>query len=82
LGGWVSVAGSETRVVTDTTVTYLAANEKVVVAGTDEVIVKEPKQISTGLARMSAMLVGKTTPDRATMPHSEFPIAPTWCANY
>jgi hypothetical protein len=25
--------------------------------------VKEPKQISTGLARMSAMLLGKTTRD-------------------
>jgi hypothetical protein len=43
--------------------------------------VKEPKQISTGLARMSAMLTGKTTPDRATMLHSEFPITPTrWLA--
>jgi hypothetical protein len=46
-----------------------------------EVAVKEPKQISTGLARMSAMLAGKTTPDRATMLHSEFPISPTWRAN-
>jgi hypothetical protein len=27
------------------------------------------------------MLVGKTTPDRATMLHNEFPIAPTWRAN-
>jgi hypothetical protein len=42
---------------------------------------KEPKQISTGLARMSAMLAGKTTPDWATMLHSEFPITPTWRAN-
>jgi hypothetical protein len=46
-----------------------------------EVAVKEPKQISTGLARMSTMLARKTTPDRATMLHSEFPISPTWCAN-
>jgi hypothetical protein len=46
-----------------------------------EVVVKEPKQISTGLARMSAMLAGKTTPDQATMLHSEFPISPTWRAN-
>jgi hypothetical protein len=46
-----------------------------------EVAVKEPKQISTGLARMSAMLAGKTTPDRATMLHSEFPISPTRRAN-
>jgi hypothetical protein len=43
---------------------------------------KEPKQISTGLARMSAMLARKTTPDRATMLHSKFPISPTWRANY
>jgi hypothetical protein len=42
-----------------------------------EVTVKEPKQISTGLVRMSAMLVGKTTPDRVTMLHSEFLISPT-----
>jgi hypothetical protein len=35
--------------------------------------VKEPKQISTGLARMSVMLARRTTPDRATMLHSEFP---------
>jgi hypothetical protein len=43
--------------------------------------VKEPKQISTGLASMSAMLTGKRTPDRVTMLHSEFPISPTRCAN-
>jgi hypothetical protein len=24
------------------------------------------------------MLAGKTTPDRATMLHNEFPISPTW----
>jgi hypothetical protein len=28
------------------------------------------------------MLVGKTTPDRATMLHSELPIPPTWRANF
>jgi hypothetical protein len=49
----------------------------VATASVVEVAVKEPKQISTGLARMSAMLAGKETPDRATMLHSEFPIAPT-----
>jgi hypothetical protein len=43
--------------------------------------VKEPKQISTRLARMSAMLAGKTTPNRAAMLHSEFLISPTWRAN-
>jgi hypothetical protein len=42
---------------------------------------KEPKQISTRLARMSGMLAGKTTPDRAAMLHSEFLISPTWRAN-
>jgi hypothetical protein len=42
---------------------------------------KEPKQISTRLARMSAVLAGKSTADRATMLHSEFPITPTWRAN-
>jgi hypothetical protein len=43
--------------------------------------VKEPMQISTGSARMSAMIAGKTTPDRAAMLHREFLIAPTWRAN-
>jgi hypothetical protein len=49
---------------------------KVTTASLVEVAVKEPKQISTGLARMSATLAGKTSPDRATMLHSEFPITP------
>jgi hypothetical protein len=43
--------------------------------------VKDPKQISTRLARVSSMLAGKTTLDRATMLHSEFLISPTWRAN-
>jgi hypothetical protein len=43
---------------------------------------KDPKQVSTTLVRMSAMLAEKTTPDRATMLHSEFPITPTKRANY
>jgi hypothetical protein len=42
-----------------------------------EVAVKEPKQISMGLARMSAILAGKTTPVRAAMLHNEFLISPT-----
>ena len=46
-----------------------------------EIVVKDPKQISTGSARKAAMLAGKTTPDWATMLHSEFPITPTWRAN-
>jgi hypothetical protein len=44
--------------------------------------VKEPKQISTGLARMDTMLALNMTPDRATMLHSELPISPAWRANY
>jgi hypothetical protein len=43
--------------------------------------VKEPKRISMGLVRMAAMLARKTTPDRATMLHSEFLFSPTWPAN-
>jgi hypothetical protein len=61
--------------------TGAAATEEVVAAGTVEVAVNEPKRISTGLARIAAMLTGKTIPDRATMLHNEFPIAPTWRAN-
>jgi hypothetical protein len=47
---------------------------EVAVAGMVEVDVKEPKHISTGLARMSAMLARKMTLDVATMLHREFPI--------
>jgi hypothetical protein len=46
-----------------------------------EVAVKDPKQISTGLVRMFAMLTRKTTLDQATILHSEFPISLTWRAN-
>jgi hypothetical protein len=46
------------------------------------VAVKKLKQISTGSVRMSAMLAGKTTPDRAAMLHNEFLISPTWRANF
>jgi hypothetical protein len=56
---------------------FMEAVEEVTAEGVVEVAVKEPKQISTGLARMSTMLAGKTIPDRATMLHSEFPISPT-----
>jgi hypothetical protein len=48
-----------------------------VAASAVEVAVKEPKPISIGLARMSAILARKATPDRATMLHSEFSISPT-----
>jgi hypothetical protein len=66
LGVATGVAGAFTKVVRE------VATARVV-----EVAMKEPKQISMGLARMSVMLAGKTTPDRATMLHSEFPISPT-----
>jgi hypothetical protein len=60
---------------------FTEAVGEVAAASVVEVVVKEPKQISMGLARMSAMLAGKTTPNRATMLHSEFPISPTWRQN-
>jgi hypothetical protein len=57
--------------------TFTEAVGEVVAASVVEVAVKEPKQISIGSARMSAMLAGKTTPDRAAMLHNEFLISPT-----
>jgi hypothetical protein len=54
---------------------------RVTAASVVKVAVNEPKQISTGLAGMSAMLAGKMTPDRAAMLHSVFLISPTWRAN-
>jgi hypothetical protein len=71
LGAASGVAGAFTEAVGE-----VAAATNVV-----EVAMKQPKKISMELARMSAMLAGKTTPDRATMLHSEFPISPTWRAN-
>jgi hypothetical protein len=62
--------------------TFVETVEEVAAASVVEIFMKEPKQISTGLVRTSAMLIGKMTLDEATMLHSEFPIAPTWCANY
>jgi hypothetical protein len=67
--------------VTGVTGIFIAVTGEVAATSEIEVAVKEPTQISTGLVRMSAMLVGKTTPDRATILHSEFPITPTWRAN-
>jgi hypothetical protein len=66
LGAASSVAGAFMEVVDEVTATSVV-----------EVVVKEPKQISMGLVRMSAMLAEKTTPDRDTMLHSEFPISST-----
>jgi hypothetical protein len=53
-----------------------AAGE-VAAASVVEVTMKEPKNISTGSARMSGIFAGKTTPDRAAMLHNEFLISPT-----
>jgi hypothetical protein len=61
--------------------TFTEAVGEVAAACTVGVAVKEPKQISTGLARMSTMLTGKTTSDRAAMLHSEFLNSPTRRAN-
>jgi hypothetical protein len=81
LGGWVFdfllVQGATLEVAG----TFSAAVGEVAAASVVEVAVKDPKHISTGLAWMSSMLAGKTTTDRATMLHSEFPISPTWRAN-
>jgi hypothetical protein len=78
LGGWVFDFLPELGAASEVTGTFTEATT----ASALEVTVKELKQISTGLARMSAMLVGETTRDRATMLHSEFLISPIWRANY
>jgi hypothetical protein len=59
LGTASKVAGASTE-----------AFDEVATASAVEVTVKEPKQISMGLARMSAMLARKTMPGRAAMLHS------------
>jgi hypothetical protein len=71
----------ELGAVTGVVGTFMETIGEVATASVVEVAMKEPKKISTGLARMSAMLIGKTTPDWDTMLHSEFPISPTWRAN-
>jgi hypothetical protein len=69
------------RVVTIVAKIFTAVTREVVATSAVEVVMKDLKQVSTGLTRMFTMLVGKTTPDRATMLHIEFPISPTWHAN-
>jgi hypothetical protein len=81
LGGWVFGFRKELGTTPDVTGTFTEAVSEVAAASVVEVAVKEPKQISTGTVRMSAMLAGKTTPDRAAMLHNEFLIIPTWCTN-
>jgi hypothetical protein len=81
LGGWEFDSRPELGAVLDATGTFAEVAGEVAAAIRVEVAMKEPKQISTGSARMSAMLAGKTTPDRAAMLHSEFLISPTWRTN-
>jgi hypothetical protein len=81
VGGWVFNFLLELGVASSVAGAFMEAVEEVAATSVVEVTVKELKQISTGLARMSAMLAGKTTPDRATMLHSEFSISPTWRTN-
>jgi hypothetical protein len=78
LGGRYFDFWLELGVATGVAIVFMETVGEVTVASVVEITVKEPKQISAGLARMSAMLARKTTPDRATMLHSEFPISPTW----
>jgi hypothetical protein len=81
LGGWVFDFLPELGAASEVAGAFTEAVGEVTTGSTVEVTVKEPKQISTSLERMSAMLAGKMTPDQAAMLHSEFLISPTWCAN-
>jgi hypothetical protein len=80
-GGWVFDFKLILGAATGVTGTFMETVGEVGAASVVEVAMKEPKQIPTGLARTSAMLAGKTTPDRATLLHREFPITPTWRTN-
>jgi hypothetical protein len=77
LGGWVFNFRLDLGAAIGVAGTFMETVGEVAGASVVEVVVKEPKQISTRLVSMSAMLVGNMTPDRATMLHSEFPITPT-----
>jgi hypothetical protein len=81
LGRWVFDFWPELGSTPNIAGTFTEAVGEVAAASVVKVVVKEPKQISMGSARMSAMLAGKTMPDRAAMLHSEFLICPTWRAN-
>jgi hypothetical protein len=81
LGGWVFDFLLGLGAALEVARAFTEAAGEVTAASVVEVAVKEPKQISTGLARMSTMLAGKTTPDRANMLHNEFQITPTRRAN-
>jgi hypothetical protein len=82
LGGWVFDFLQELGAASEVVGAFTKAAGEVAAASAIDVAVKELKQISTGLARMSTMLAGKGTPDRAAMLHIEFLISPTWRANY
>jgi hypothetical protein len=77
LGGWVFDFLLELGAALEVTWAFTEAVSEVAAASVVEVAVKEPKQISTGLARMSTMLSGKRTTDLAAMLHSDFLISPT-----
>jgi hypothetical protein len=81
LGGWVFDFLPELGAASNVAGASMEAVGDVTAASVVGVTVKEPKQISTGLARMPAMLARKTTLDRAAMLHNEFLITPTWHAN-
>jgi hypothetical protein len=77
LGGWVFEFLPGLGAASEVAGAFAEAAGEVIAASAVEVAVKKLKQISTGLARMSAMLTGKRTPDRAAMLHNEFLISPT-----
>jgi hypothetical protein len=77
LGEWVFDFLLEQGATSDVVGTFTETVGEVTAASAVEVVVKEPKQISTGFARISTMLAGKTTPDRVAMLHSEFLFSPT-----
>jgi hypothetical protein len=59
LGGWVFDFLPELGATSEVVGAFMGDVGEVAAANVVEVTVKEPKQISTGLARMSAMLAGK-----------------------
>jgi hypothetical protein len=81
LGGWVLDFSPEPGTAFKVTGASTEAASEVASASGVEVAVKEPMQISTESARMSAILAGKTMPDRAAMLHNKFLTSPTWRAN-
>jgi hypothetical protein len=64
LGGWEFDSWPELGAALDATGTFAEVASEVAAAIRFEVTVKEPKQVSMGSARMSAMLAGETTLDR------------------